>query len=267
MLHPAARMSFENVIMDRMQGHVSPRAILPPLEDDEDPRASDRVRRIYSQYGNVAIVTIDGAIDKRVASMDMECYGGVDLCDVDEALAMARNGSADKIVIDINSPGGSVVGVAETHARILALCEEKEVHCYINAQACSAGYYLASACDHIAAAPSACVGSIGVYLALIDQSRRLEAHGIKVNVMQGGQWKTVGADYKPLADDERAMLQSKVDKLYADFKAAVNLRRPQVADSTMQGQWMEASEGLELGLVDELTAETLDEYVSRLLVI
>jgi protease-4 len=237
------------------------------IEKNEDRRCSDRVRRIYSQYGNVAIVTIDGAIDKRIATLDMQCYGGVDLCDVDEALAMARNSSADKIVIDMHSPGGSVVGVAETHARILALCEEKEVHCYIDVQACSAGYYLASACDHIAAAPSACVGSIGVYLALIDQSRRLEAQGVTVNVMQGGQWKTVGADYKPLADDERAMLQSKVDKLYADFKAAVNLRRPQVADSTMQGQWMEASEGLELGLVDELTAETLDEYVSRLLVI
>jgi len=257
MLHAPTRASFESALLARMESDVMPSAA--PREP------SNRVSNIYEQIGNVVVIKIDGAIDKRIGAMDMDCYGGVDLCDVDSALALALHSSAEKIVLDIASPGGSVVGVAETYSRILALCQAKEVHAFVNTQACSAGYYLASACDHIAAAPSAIVGSIGVYLAMIDQSRRLDAQGVKVNVMQGGKWKTVGADYKPLADEERAMLQTKVDSLYTNFKAAVNERRPQVEDSTMQGQWFDASEGFALGLVDELTGETLDEYVTKLL--
>lgn len=257
MLHAPTRASFESALLARMESDTMP-AMVP-----KEP--SNRVTNICEQVGNVFVIRIDGAIDKRIAAMEMECYGGVDLCDVDAALSLALHSTADKIVLDIASPGGSVVGVHETYSRILALAEYKEVHGYVNTQACSAGYYLASACDHIAAAPSAIVGSIGVYLAMIDQSRRLDAAGVKVNVMQGGKWKTVGADHKPLADDERAMLQAKVDTLYANFKAAVNERRPQVEDSTMQGQWFDASEGFTLGLVDELTGETLDEYVTKLL--
>jgi len=228
MLHAPTRASFESALLARMESDVVPSSA--PREP------SNRVSNIYEQIGNVVVIKIDGAIDKRIGSMEMDCYGGVDLCDVDSALALALHSSADKIVLDIASPGGSVVGVHETYSRILALCEAKEVHAFVNTQACSAGYYIASACDHIAAAPSSIVGSIGVYLAMIDQSRRLDAQGVKVNVMQGGKWKTVGADYKPLADEERAMLQTKVDSLYANFKAAVNVRRPQVEDSTMQGQ-------------------------------
>ena len=260
MLHGPTRLSFESVLMERMSGaQIAPNAKLG------DGSNSQRAKAIFEQIGNVAIVTIDGAIDKRISAFDMDCYGGVDLCDVDSALSLALHSSAEKIVLDIHSPGGSVVGVHETYSRILALSEAKEVHAYVNTMACSAGYYLASACDHIAAAPTAIVGSIGVYLAMIDQSRRLDAAGITVNVMQGGQWKTAGADYKPLADAERAMLQAKVDALYANFKSAVNARRPQVEDATMQGQWVEGREGLTAGLIDELTNETLDEYVAKLL--
>lgn len=205
-------------------------------------------------------------IDKRISSFDLSCYGGCDLADVDTALAHAMTDPrVEVIVLDIHSPGGSVIGVHETYTRIMALAETKEVHAYVNCMACSAGYYLASAADHIAAAPSAIVGSIGVYLAMLDASRWYEAEGLKINVMQGGKWKTMGAEWKPLEDEERAKLQSGVDSMYTQFKAAVNAKRPQVADETMQGQWMTGAEGQPLGLVDALTGDTLDEYVTALL--
>jgi protease-4 len=54
--------------------------------------------------------------------------------------------------------------------------------------------------------------------------------------------------------------------MYADFKSAVTSKRPKVADSTMQGQWFDGASADELYLVDELSNDTLDERVSRLLV-
>ncbi len=265
MLHGSTRLAFETALIQRMTGEGPSLPVAAAIEDDMTPR-NKRVERIYQTVGKVAVISIDGVIDKRVSAFDMECYGGVDLADVDAALAHAQSDPRiEKIVLDIASPGGSVIGVQETYSRILALTETKEVHAFINSMACSAGYYLASACDLIAAAPSSIVGSIGVYIALLDASRYYENQGLAMNFIQGGKWKTMGTEWKPLADEERARLQERVDASYAQFKAAVNARRPQVQDETMQGQWMDATEGQALGLVDELTVATLDEYVTSLL--
>ncbi|WP_395753333.1 S49 family peptidase [Prosthecobacter sp.] len=270
MLHAPARMSFENVLLSRMFGETPIAAVPVALVDaPAEPKDPDtwRVSSIYERTGSVAVITIDGVIDKRVDAFELSCYGGVDLADVDAALAHAANDPrVTKIVLDIHSPGGSVIGVHDTYQRILDLAQTKEVHAYVNAMACSAGYYIASAADFIAASPSAIVGSIGVYMAVLDASRWYQDQGLQVQVMQGGIWKTMGAEWKPLSDPERAKLQAGVEQCYTAFKAAVNAKRPQVADSTMQGQWMNGTEGLALGLVDETTGATLDEYVSALLV-
>lgn len=272
LLHAPTRASFETELLRRMYGDSAANAIPVAAAigtgEPKDPSMNDdwRIASIYERTGRVAVITIDGVIDKRVSSFDLSCYGGVDLADVDAALSHAmQDPRVEIVVLDIHSPGGSVVGVHETYTRILALTETKEVHAFVNAMACSAGYYIASAADHIAAAPSAIVGSIGVYMALLDATRWYEQEGLKINVLQAGKWKTTGAEWKQLTDEERTKLQRGVDDLHTQFKAAVNDRRPDVAASTMEGQWMTADEGQPLGLIDELTGATLDEYVSALL--
>lgn len=267
LLHAPARAAFESELLRRMYGDAAI-VTVPAAAVVEEPQDPDnwRITSIYERLGRVAVIRIDGVIDKRISSFEMSCYGGCDLADVDTALAHAmQDPRVEVVVLDIHSPGGSVVGVDETYQRILQLAQTKEVHAFVNVMACSAGYYLASAADHISAAPSAIVGSIGVYLAMLDASRWYEAEGLKINVMQGGKWKTMGAEWKELSDEEREKLQGGVDVVYKQFKAAVNVRRPQVEDSTMQGQWMTAQEGMELGLVDALTGATLDEFVTGLL--
>ena len=94
MLHEPTRLSFESVLMSRMESDSAP--AMAPREP------SNRVSNIYEQIGNVVVIKIDGAIDKRIGAMEMECYGGVDLCDVDSALALALHSSAEKIVLDID---------------------------------------------------------------------------------------------------------------------------------------------------------------------
>lgn len=291
MLHPPARMAFERVLLARMKGEEStvPAAALAtsqnaptprsdmgepgqPLEDwisyDRRIRATSqilRVDRIYRRFGNVAVVKIHGVIDKVISQFEMDCYGGCDLADVDQALSLAAGDArVDTVVLDIDSPGGSVIGVQDTATRIAALRETKEVHAFIPAMACSAGYYLASQADIIAAASSAIIGSIGVYCAILDASEYYAELGAKMQFIKAGQFKTMGTEWRPLTDEERAILQEGVNRNYDAFKAAVTELR-EVEDSTMQGQWWPASEAQQLNLVDELTGATLDEYVSALL--
>ena len=118
------------------------------------------------------------------------------------------------------------------------------------------------------------LGSIGVYVALLDESRSLEMNGYKVELIKAGKYKAMGASFQPLTGEERTMLQQTVDSIHADFKAAVKSGRRDktqagghqtVSDSAMEGQTFRGAEALTQRLCDELTAATLDEYVTALL--
>jgi len=272
MIRSVERMAFEHHLLQHMGMTSSPapmilqgEAALPEPKAMNEGEARYRQQRVLEVFGDVAVVHIDGVIDKRIGLFEMDCYGGCDLNDVDNALAgIAANPSINRVVLDINSPGGSVVGVHETFTRIQALAAEKEVHAFVNCLACSAGYYLAAAADVIAAAPSAIVGSIGVYIAILDASKWAEIEGLSMQMIKSGKWKDTGSPWRPLNDDEKAKLQASVEKTHADFKYAVRTNRT-VEDEVMEGQWMTAEEGAKVGLVDELTNSTLGEYVSNLL--
>lgn len=264
MLRSIERQTFERHLLNRMGGDSTVIVNSAPQALDRSQMPA-RQQRVFEQVGSVAVVRIDGVIDKRISDFDMECYGGVDLADIDGALAkVAADPGITRLVLDINSPGGSVVGVQETYARIAEIAQTKEVHAYVNCLACSAGYYLAGAADIISAAPSAIVGSIGVYIAILDASKAAEMDGLNMQMIKAGDKKDTGSPWRPLTDDEKARLQADVDDIHKRFKAAVTTNR-EIDPSAMEGQWMTAEQGAALGLVDNLTGATLDEYVSALL--
>jgi len=273
MLRPIERNAFEQHLLQHMGLAGAPGPMLiggqaiahPEPQAMAENEARYRQHRVLERFGDVAVVHIDGVIDKRIGLMEMDCYGGCDLNDVDNALSrIVGDASISRVVLDINSPGGSVVGVHETFMRVRELTETKEVHAFVNCLACSAGYYIASAADVIAAAPSAIVGSIGVYIAMLDASKWAELEGLSMQMIKAGKWKDTGSPWRPLNDEEKAKLQASVDAMHTQFKAAVRTNR-EVDDEAMEGQWMTGEEGLTAGLVDELTNATLDEYVAALL--
>jgi len=227
--------------------------------------ASPRVQKITEQYGNVAVIHIEGAIDKALSDFEVECFGGVDLRDVDQAITLAQNDARiSHVVLNMQTPGGSTVGVSDTASRIAQLADTKEVHAFCDTLCCPAGMWLASAADVIAVSPSAIVGSIGVYVAVLDQSEAMAMEGIKVQLIQAGQFKTMGSSYKPLTEDEAKELQAGVNRTHAAFKAAITSKRS-VPDAAMQGQWYDGQEALSFGVVDAVMTSSLDEYVTALI--
>lgn len=285
----SVRYSLESVLLQRMglnHGGIAPSADIGdsgrPIQEwiqfskDYDATLQElRIENIYKRFGNVAVVSLDGVIDKHVSQFEMDCYGAADIADFDTALNIAAaDPKVERVVLHINSPGGSVTGIAESAARVAALAEEKEVHAFVDVMACSAAYWIASQADHLAAAPSAILGSIGVYMAVIDGTRAAEMEGYKVDLITAGRFKAMGSPFKPLSDEERGMLQNGVTAIHGDFKAAVRAGRRRateagghqsVSDSVMEGQWFDGKVAFENRLADELTGANVDEYVSALL--
>lgn len=267
LIRASVREALERELLGRMgvHGEIAIGQDHPLAAEPRSAAARRRMNAILEIFGDVAVIHVDGIIDKAISDFEMDCYGGCDLNDINNALSVAADDPrVSTIVLNMSTPGGSATGVAETAARISALRDRKEMHAYIDTLCCSAGYWLASQCDVIACAGSAITGSIGVYMALLDATKALELEGLKVNLIKAGKFKAMGASFKELTDEERAMLQKEVDDIYGAFTAACTGLR-NIASEAMQGQHFTGLDALAAGLVDRLTAHSLDEYVSSLL--
>jgi signal peptide peptidase SppA len=262
MLHAPARQGFEAYLLQRMESGGD----IPASQRTAEESKAWRMKRTLERRGNLAIVHICGAIDKHISELEMECFGGCDLADVDDALAsIAADPTIGQVLLHMDTPGGSVTGVPETAQRVFNLRATKEVHAFTEGMCCSAGEYIASQADHRVSTHSSTNGSIGVYMAILDRSRQLEAQGVKVELIRGGALKAIGASFKSMTEEERAFLQASVDRTHANFKAAIRRLRPNVSDDSMQGQWFDGDEAKERGIVDEVTNDTLNEYAARLM--
>lgn len=224
----------------------------------------DRVTRIVERYNEeTALLHLDGVIDKHISEFEMVCYGGYDLRDFDNALkALAAAPEIQNIMLVVNSPGGSVTGVPESAALVREVAKSKNVFAFTDGMMASAAYYIASQADQVFGSPSSDVGSIGVYVALLDATKMLDKKGVTVNFIKDGKYKGMGAPFKPLTNDERAMFQEQVDHIGAMFRDAVTSNRSQVSIDTMQGQCFFGAAAEGAGLVDA-TLPGLDAAIAQ----
>jgi ClpP class serine protease len=139
-------------VAERVNG--SPEAVAAQLG-----RPLQNARNVTERAGS-AIVPITGPIFRR-ANLLTEISGATSV----EVLAQDLRTAADdprveRIVLEIDSPGGEATGIAELAGQIRAI--DKPVVAYVDGSAASAAYWLAAAADQIVAAPTALLGSIGV---------------------------------------------------------------------------------------------------------
>ncbi len=216
-------------------------------------QAQGRDKKPYAIVEGVAILPVFGVIGKHLSAMETMC-GGLDVDTLMLAIdAAAMDDEADTILLWFNSPGGTVTGLPEAAEHLAHISANvKSVFAYTDGMMCSAAYWLGSQCEGIFAAPSADVGSIGVYLAWLDQADAAEAAGYHLELIKAGEFKAMGHPLKHLTEQERQMLQDEVDEIYTRFKTAVTTRRPGISESTMQGQTFSFDALTSNGLVDQL---------------
>jgi signal peptide peptidase SppA len=209
------------------------------------------------QYG-IALIQMNGIVVKK-AMPDMCGPPLIDLALLDRLLVdIADDPSIRTLVLDLDTPGGTVIGLQETALRMQAVKDSgTRIVAYTDALCASAGYWLAAKADEIVAAPSAQVGSIGVYIAAIDDSRAWEMDGLKLKLFKNGDLKAMGHPGKEWTTEEEEFLQTRVDARALEFKDHVRSHRPGIAASTMQGQTFDAGSA-PVGLVDRIALDLSD---------
>lgn len=206
----------------------------------------------------IAHIPIGGAIGMDLSPFDRG-DGAVDVLDVIEELDEAEeSGKVRGILLDIDSPGGMVMGTPELADRVAHV--EKPVFAFTRGLMASAAYWIASSADAIFASRSANVGSIGVYLPVMDYRDYFEKQGIKVELIKAGKFKGTGYPGTSLTEETRGQLQERVDSIYGMFKGQVRGMRGDIAEDVMQGQVFMGEEAHSYGLVDG-TVRNKDEVL------
>lgn len=252
---PEAHRELGETYQAYLKGHLN---IQTPEALDPKGSAGYGIDYEADHATGIAVLHLTGIIAKRAP--EMMCGPPIiDLARLDNLLEDLANDTAlTTIVLSMDSPGGTMLGLEETAARIRELSATgKRLIAYTDLQMCSAAYYLAAACDEIYASPTACIGSIGVYCAGLDSSRAYEMEGLELILAKSGTLKAMGHPGKAWEPHERQHLQETVDRAGAEFRAHVLAARPGTTAEAMQGQWFfakEADPALHDGIYRDLPA-------------
>ena len=214
----------------------------------------------------IAVLPIHGTIAHR-ADAFKSSSGGASAERIGRQIqAVLADPSVTALVLDIDSPGGSVEGIPELATAIRNATASVPVVAQVNALAGSAAYWLASQADEIVSTTSGRVGSIGAFMVYLDESEALEKEGIKVNAFSFGENKLEGAPWVPMSDETRAHFQSQIDQVGREFVATVakgrGITAAEVRAKYGEGRVFGAAEAKGLGMIDRIGS--LDDTLARL---
>ncbi len=234
--------------------------------DDYDRRS--RNSKPYAIDRGVALLALEGVLMPKADYFD-QISGATSLATFQARLAAAvADESVKAIFIEVDSPGGMVLGVSEAEKAVRLAAQQKPVHAWVRGMCCSAAYWIASACTQIHAPLTTQTGSVGVYRMHVDQSGADEEWGEKYSYIFAGDRKVDGHPHGALAGKAKEHWQASVDEAYGLFTQTVMRNRGlkgQVGDSTGQGESFYGETAKKMGLVDshKSRAEVLDMLASK----
>ncbi|MEI7527878.1 MAG: signal peptide peptidase SppA [Elusimicrobiota bacterium] len=175
---------------------------------------------VQSKKDAVAVIPLYGVITQGSSSRSWE-HGSQQIAK--RIRAMSEKKEVKAILLDINTPGGSVGAVQEIYSAILRAKREtkKPFVARFGEVSASGGYYVASACDLIIAQPGTITGSIGVIFSVSNFEGLMKKVGMKNEAIKSGKFKDIGSPTRDMTPEERKILQGMIDDSYEQFVAAV----------------------------------------------
>ena len=264
------RLNAVSAVMARWSSHAPATAeVLAGIDTDKLAREARRQTATSVSGGGIAVLPLYGVITQRGNMIeDVSGPGSVSTQKFAAALRLAlADESVSQILIDIDSPGGSVYGVAELADEIVAARAQKPIIAIANSLAASAAYWIGCSASEFYVTPGGEVGSIGVWQAHFDYSQALASEGVTPTLISAGTYKVEGNPYAPLDPEAQAFMQSRVDDYFLAFSKAVAKGRgvpiAQVRNGMGQGRVLGADAALEQKMVDGIV--TLDEAIRKML--
>ena len=242
------------------------------VSDDLVAALEARVRTAQEDpepVGGVATIPVKGTISSTPSLLSM--LFGLDSEPITQRVtrqlrSAANNPDVKAVVLDIDSPGGTVDGVPELATEIRAARKSKPITAVANSMAGSAAYWLASQASDVSVTKSGDIGSIGVFKLHDDISAADAQAGFKTTLIKAGKYKAEMLPYFPLSAEAHDYQQGQVNHFHDMFTGDVARGRrvtPSVVKADFgQGRMLLAKHAVAAGLADRV--ESLEAATSRL---
>ena len=266
-MEPGHMHTMGSVLRRWAAGAAATPEIMADVRADQEIRAA-RAKSNAAVGGGIAVLSLAGVMSQKASMVDDLSGGGG--TSTDAFTQAVRSAVADPmvsgIIIDIDSPGGSVFGTGELAAAVFSARNSKPIYGFVNSLCASAAYWVGAQCGQLFITPGGQAGSVGVYMQHVDESGALEQEGLKPTFISAGKYKTEGNSLGPLDDEAKSSLQATVDSYYTMFTAAIAKGRgvpvASVRSGFGEGRCLMASDALAAGMVDGICS--MDDVVAKM---
>lgn len=170
------------------------------------------------------------------------------------------------VIININSPGGGIVGSEMLFNDLRKIAAEKPTAVLMQSVAASGGYMAAIASDYIVAYNGTLTGSIGVLMESPEASELAKKVGVKFNSYKSSPLKGAPSMFEKSNAKIDAVMQESIDDSHKFFSDLVKARRgaklkKQHFDKIFDGRIFTGRQAFEVGLIDKIgTKDDVLEY-------
>ena len=197
----------------------------------------------------IALVPLRGIID---ANLSAQFDRFMDMAEADK--------NVKAVVVEIDSPGGTVTASDEIYNRLKLFKSKKSVPIVVSmgSLATSGGYYAACGADHVFAQPTTFTGNIGVLMPRYNFHKLMEKYGVEETtiVSSGATFKNAGSSFRPESAEEKQYMQELADSAFSQFKNVVTQGRSSKLKANMEdvanGKVFTAATALNMGLIDQV---------------
>ncbi len=237
--------------------------------DSVEPLSQTGLSPDVTIINNVAVLRIEGIITQKADFFTM-FFGGATLDSLTaDFKSLVDNDDIDTIVLDLDSPGGTVSGVMDFANLIFEAREKKTIISISSSIMTSAAMWIGAAAEHVLISCGTVVtGSIGVLTTHVDVSQLQADLGIKTTEITAGKEKRIASTFAPLTDAGRSSLQSQVDKIMEAFVGDIakfrGVSEQEVKSNMADGKIFIGDNAVKAGLVDDIkTFDLLIETISN----
>ena len=173
-------------------------------------------------------------------------------------IKVANDDLIKALIVNIDSPGGTVVGGEALYLDLREVSSKKPVVAVISDLATSAGYMTAIAADKIFARQSSITGSIGVIIQTTDITVLLDKIGIKPEAIKSSPLKAQPSPLEPMSNKARSATRLVVEDIFNMFIDMVSTRRNmnrQTVKKLADGRIYTGRQAVKNGLIDAIGGE------------
>lgn len=170
---------------------------------------------------------------------------------------IAKDEKIKAVIININSPGGGIVGSEVLYENLKDISLHKPIVVVMGSVAASGGYMAAMSSKHIIARNGTLTGSIGVVMESPDVTELATKIGVKVNSYKSSPLKASPSIFEKPTQKVNNVIQSSIDDSYGFFVDLVLESRAkkiskEYREIAFDGRVFTGRQALRIGLIDQI---------------